>query len=130
MGASPPGPQLPLTSLVPFAPPAASRRDVLWEDCRNSLGIARLLVQERRPEALLATACRMAVDSACRAALDQRGIAYDGDLEGGLTRLGAPLGLAAGAEARGAERLAEAERAVGWVAGRLRSEAPERSWSF
>jgi len=117
-------------SLVQFPRPVASRRDALWEDCRNSLGIARLLVQERRPEALLATACRMAVDSACRAALDQQGIAYDGDLQGCLSRLGAPLGLGAGGDARGAERLAEAERAVGWVAGRLRSEAPERSWSF
>jgi len=125
MGASPLLPQL---SLVPFARPAASRRDALWEDCRNSLGIARLLVQERRPEALLATACRMAVDSACRAALDQQGIAYDGDLEGCLSRLGAPQD--APADARGAERLRQAERAVGWVAGRLRSEAPERSWSF
>jgi len=117
-------------SLVQFAPTAASRRDSLWEDCRNSLGIARLLVQERRPEALLATACRVAVESACRAALDQQGIAYDGDVEGALFRLGAPLGLGAGGVARGAQRLAEAERAVGWVAARLRSEAPERTWGF
>ena len=119
-------------SLVQFAPEAVSRRDSFWEDCRNSLGIARLLVQERRPEALLGTACRMAVESACRAALDQRGMAYDGDLQSALFRLGAPLGHGhgLGVGARGAERLADAEKAVGWVADRLRSEAPERSWGF
>jgi len=110
-------------------PAPASRRDSLWEDCRNSLGIARLLVQERRPEELVATACRMAVESACRAALDHRGIVYDGDLQGTLGRLGAPLDLGVGG-LRGTQRLAEAERAVGWVATRLRSEAPERTWGY
>jgi hypothetical protein len=107
-----------------------SRRDSLWEDCRNSLGIARLLVQERRPEALLATACRVAVESACRAALEQRGTVYDGDLEGALGRLGAPVELGSGHGVRGAERLAEAEKAVAWMADRLRREAPERTWGF
>jgi hypothetical protein len=113
-----------------LADPVSSRRDILWEDCRNSLGIARLLVQERRPEALLATACRVAVESACRAALDHHGERYDGDLLGTLARLGAPLDLAAPRGVRGAERLAEAERAVGWVANRLRREAPERTWGY
>ena len=42
-------------------------RDVLWDHCRNNLGIARLLVHEGRPETLVATACLMAVESACRA---------------------------------------------------------------
>jgi hypothetical protein len=108
----------------------ASRRDMLWEDCKNSLGIARLLVQERRPEELVATACRMAVESACRAALDQRGIRYDGDLGETLGRLGAPLDLGAVDTFRGAQRLTEAERAVAWFAERLRREAPERTWGF
>jgi hypothetical protein len=110
--------------------PQASRRDLLWEDCRNSLGIARLLVQERRPEALLATACRLAVENACRAALDQKGMAYPGDPEGALSRLDAPFGLSAGEAMRGAERLAEAERTVGWLAHHLRSAVPERTWGF
>jgi hypothetical protein len=107
-----------------------SRRDLLWEDCRNSLGIARLLAQERRPEELLATACRLAVENACRAALDQRGIPYDGDLGETLGRLDAPLGLGAVEMFRGAQRLAEAERAVAWFAERLRREVPERTWGF
>src|SRR5215471_12694789 len=96
-----------------------SRRDLLWEDCRNSLGIARLLVQERRPEALVATACRMALENACRAALDQRGLRYDGELRETLAILGAPPGMGALDAARGAQRLADAERAVAWLAERL-----------
>jgi hypothetical protein len=111
-------------------PVPASRRDSLWEDCRNSLGIARLLVQERRPEPLVATACRMAVESACRAALDQQGVAYDGNLQAALGQLGAPLDMGGLRGVRGAERLAEAERAVGFVADRLRRAAPERTWGF
>lgn len=107
-----------------------TRRDALWEDCRNSLGIARLLFQEGRPDELVLTACRMAVECACRAALDQRGIRYDGDLPGALGRLGAPLGLGAFGAVGGAPRLSEAERAVGWVADRLRREAPERTWGY
>ena len=47
-----------------------SPRDMLWDHCRNNLGIARLLVHEGRPESLVATACWMAVESACRAVLD------------------------------------------------------------
>jgi hypothetical protein len=103
----------------------------MWEHCRNALGIARLLVHEDRPVALVDTACRMAVESACRAALDLAGFEFDGDLERGLDRLSAPHDLLAGLAAeRPALRLAACERAVGFIAGYLRSEAPERSWSF
>ena len=109
----------------------ASRRDVLWDDCRNSLGIARLLVQEQRPSALVGTACRMAVETCCRAALDQVGHRFEGDVERALLRLAAPRGLWDAEEpGSGAERLAAAEKVVAWVAKYLRSEAPERSWGY
>lgn len=77
-------------SAAPPMIPAASTRDALWEHCRNNLGIARLLVQEGRPEGLVATACWMAVESACRAALEQSGLGYAGDLEASLRQLAAP----------------------------------------
>jgi hypothetical protein len=104
-------------------------RDSLWEHCRNSLGTARLLHQEDRPEALVATACRMAVETACRAALAQAGLAFEGDLEQSLRRLSAPSDIWQLQESgRASRRLAAAERAVAWVAGYLRREAPDRSW--
>ena len=115
------------------APPRAEalERDRMWEHCRNALGIARLLVSEGRPTALVDTACRMAVESACRAALDLAGFEYDGDLARGLDRLSAPHALLAGlGEGPAAGRLAACEHAVGFLAGYLRSEAPEHSWSF
>lgn len=103
--------------------------DDLWEHCRNSLGIARLLHHEGRPEALVATACRLAVETACRAALEQVGLDYDGDLELALVRLAAPRDVwelqQAGPAAR---RLASAERAVAWFAAYLRHVAPARPW--
>jgi len=106
-------------------------RDELWERCRNSLGIARLLVQERRPQALVITSCALAAELACRAALEQAGLDFNGDLGRGLARLGAPEGLyGAGHAGSGAEYLAAAEQAVAWVAGRLRREAPERPWGY
>ncbi len=109
----------------------ASRRDALWDDCRNNLGVARLLVQEQRPLAMVATACRMAVETSCRAALDQAGHRFDGDVERALMRLAAPRDLWDGDEpGSAAERLAAAERVVAWVARYLRSEAPERSWGY
>ena len=120
-----------VTSLAFPSVATASRRDVLWEDCRNSLGIARLLVQEQRPRALVATACRTAVETGCRAALEQAGLRFEGDVEGALVRLAAPRGLWDPEElGASAERLAAAEKVVAWVAGRLRSEAPERSWGY
>src|SRR5881628_3660052 len=104
-------------------------RDALWEHSRNSLGTARLLHHEGRPESLVATACLMAVEMACRAALTQGGLPFEGDLERALRRLKAPSDMwelqESGAASR---RLAAAERAVAWVAGHLRREAPDRSW--
>jgi hypothetical protein len=110
---------------------AGSSRDSLWEHARNSLGIARLLVFEGRPDALAATACRSAVENACRTALDHSGLPFDGDLGRAFEYLSAPGELLAAVETqRGAERLAATERAVGWIAGYLRAEVPERSWGF
>jgi hypothetical protein len=120
----------PATSEAP--PVVASRpRDVFWEHCRNNLGIARLLVHEGRPEALVATACWMAVESACRAALEQARLPYDGDLEASLQQLAAPPDIwelqQAGLPVR---RLAGAERAVAWMASYLKRGAPDRTWGY
>jgi hypothetical protein len=108
-----------------------SQRDALWEHCRNNLGIARLLLHEGRPGPFVATACRMAVESACRAALAQAGLPFEGSAERGLARLAAPRGLwdetrvdsAAGC-------LDAAEAVVAWTARYLRREAPEHSWGY
>jgi hypothetical protein len=109
----------------------ASTRDRLWQDSRNSLGIARLLAHEGRPEPLLATACRTAVEAACRAALEQAGAAFDGDLGRAFERLALPDDLLASIEsAQGRARLQAAEKAVGWLADHLRIEAPEKSWGY
>ena len=106
-------------------------RDVLWARARNSLGIARLLAHEGRPEPLVATACNSAVEAALRAALEHSGQRYEGDLVLGLARLEAPLDLWDGCEPRPRRQwLSDAERAVGWISDRLRREAPERSWGF
>jgi hypothetical protein len=113
------------------SPKSIASRDSLWEHCRNNLGIARLLVQEGRPEALLATACRGAVENAYRAALEHVGAPFDGDLRRALEHLSAPAEFGARVErSRGAERLDAAEQAVAWVARYLRAEAPERGWGF
>lgn len=110
---------------------AASEGQRMWEHCRNAMGIARLLVHEGRPAALVDTACRMAVEAACRAALEHAGFEFDGDLERGLDRLSAPHDLLAGLQGGSpVERLAACERAVGFLASYLRSERPERSWTF
>ncbi|HET7293078.1 MAG TPA: hypothetical protein VFM88_11675 [Vicinamibacteria bacterium] len=112
-------------------PMQAAHRDRMWEHCRNALGIARLLVHEGRPTALVDTACRMAVEAACRAALERAGFEFDGDLERSLDRLSAPHDLLAGMEdGSPPARLAACEHALGFLAGYLRSEAPERSWTF
>lgn len=111
--------------------PPSTTRDRLWRDSRNSLSIARLLAHEGRPEPLLATACRAAVEAACRAALEQRGAAFDGDLGRAFERLAVPDDLLASIElAEGKARLEAAERAVGWLAEYLRSEAPEKTWGY
>ena len=106
-------------------------RDTLWEHARNSLGIARLLVHEGRPEALVATACHSALEHAIRAALEHAGAPYDGDPAHAAGSLSVPEELLPAVDgARGACRLAATERAIEWVAGYLRAEAPERSWGF
>jgi hypothetical protein len=111
--------------------PDRCQRDLLWEQSRNSLGIARLLVQEGRPAALVETASRLAAESACRAALAQAGLPFDGDLERALVRLAAPREIWEGVWPEPeAERLAAAERVVAWAARYLRSEAPEHSWGY
>ena len=110
--------------------PPALGRDALWQHSRNSLSIARLLLHDGRPDILVGTACDLAVESACRAALAQAGLFYDGDVQHGLARLAAPRGLWTSPEGSGAERLAAAEAAVGWIAGYLRSEAPEHAWGY
>jgi len=122
-------------SVEAFPPEAEERalrealRDALWEHCRNSLGTARLLHQEGRPEPLVATACLMAVETACRAALAQAGLPFEGSLEQSLRLLSAPSDMWELQESGGASRrLAAAERAVAWVAGYLRRKAPDRSW--
>jgi hypothetical protein len=113
----------------PAAGPAA--RDVLWQHCRNNLGIARLLAREGRPEAMVATACLMAAEMACRTALEHAGFPFDGDVGRALDRLSAPAEVRRSLFFGSApERLASAERAVAWVAGYLRSELPDRSWGY
>jgi hypothetical protein len=112
-------------------PVAAGTRDVHWEHCRNSLGIARLLVHDGRPERLISTSCLMAVESGCRAALEAVGAEYDGNLRRGLGVLQAPQGLLAGLDfGAGRDRLAATERAVGWLAAYMKERAPDRSWGF
>ena len=121
----------PTPSTAPPMMDSAPLRDVFWDHCRNNLGIARLLVHEGRPEALVATACLMAVESACRAALEQSGLPYVGDLEASLRQLAAPRDIwelqQAGLPAR---RLAGAERAVAWMASYLKRVAPGRTWGY
>jgi hypothetical protein len=111
---------------------AASLRDQLWNDCRNSLGIARLLVHEGRPEALVATACRLAVEGACRAALEQLGLRYDGALDQALLDLKVEAEWMASATTDVSARflLLAAERTVGSIAVFLRDADPGRSWGF
>jgi len=113
---------------VLLARPAMDRH-ALWEHCKNSLGIARLLAQEGRAAELVETACYLAVDSACRAALFSAHRAYDGDPAHALHRLAAPRGLWP-VDGTAQERLRAAEAAVGWLAGFLRSEAPEHRWGY
>jgi hypothetical protein len=118
-------------ALLPPPAPTAAARDALWERSRSSLSIARLLVHEGRPEALLAAACCTAVEAACRAGLEHAGLCFDGDVTSALTRLAAPGGLWDAVEtARGRQRLLAAEQAIAWVAGFLRSGAPERPWGY
>jgi hypothetical protein len=101
----------------------------LWEDCRNSLGIARLLVNERRPEALVDTACRMAMETACRAALEHTGALWPGDIDAALRHLHVRR-ASDGSTPSPRARLLEAEETVALVAAWLRRQDPGRSWGF
>jgi hypothetical protein len=122
-------PTPPVGALMAVDEPA-SRRDRLWADCRNGLGIARLLVNEQRPEGLVSTACRVAVESACRAALEHLGLPYDGDLARALQdlKVDAEWSLVGGAGDR--SLLLAAERTVGSIAAFLREAEPARSWGY
>src|SRR5262245_3379310 len=123
-----------VTDPTPLPVPAlGAQRDRLWSDCRNSLGIARLLVNEARPTALAATACRLAVERACRAALEHLGLPYDGDLGRALHELQVDAEWAASMAdgmATDRELLLAAERTVGSIASFLRDAEPARSWGF
>jgi len=111
--------------------PAADDRNAVWEHCRNALGIARLLVQEGRSADLVDTACYLAVESACRVALEQADLAYDGDPGRALGWLAAPRGLwPLPVDGNAHDRLRAAERVVGWLATYLKSEAPHHSWGY
>ncbi len=115
----------------PDASAATSPRDAHWEHCRNGLAIARLLVHERRPLTFVETACLTAVEMACRSGLEQTRTTYDGNLERALLSLAVPADMAVWpAVASPTEALAHAERVVGWLAGRLRAEVPERAWGY
>jgi len=120
-----------LESHASATPTPTASAPPFWDHCRNNLGIARLLVHEGRPEALVATACWMAVESACRAALEQSGLPYLGDLEASLQQLSAPRDIwelqQTGVPAR---RLAGAERAVAWMSSYLKRVAPDRTWGY
>src|SRR4030095_2613278 len=105
-------------SLLPFATACEpSARDAYWEHCRNSLGIARLLVHEGRPRALVLTSCLMAVESDGRDPRDQSVRRVDGTLRRALTRLAAPRDLWGGAaeEDSAAQILAGAEATIAWM---------------
>jgi hypothetical protein len=100
-----------------------------WEECRNSLGIARLLVSERRPEPLVATACRMAVESACRTALQQAGLPWSGDVDFALDRLRIHR-VSVHEEPTPRSLLLAAEETVALIAAWLRGQEPNRTWGF
>jgi hypothetical protein len=120
-----------MTATLPAFEASSTQRDDLWEHCRNNLGIARLLVFEGRPVALIRTACHMAVETACRAALSQTWRHFDGDVEHALGSLAAPPELGdVDDRATPTECLAVAETVVAWVAAYLRSEAPGRPWGY
>jgi hypothetical protein len=118
-----------MTAVMPLSR-ASVESAPLWEHCRNSLGIARLLVHEGRPEAFVATACRMAVENGCRAALEQVGMPFDGNLEEALRRLCLAEVDAGESRANGAERLAAAEKTLSRIAAYLRGLVPERTWGL
>ena len=100
-----------------------------WEECRNNLGIARLLVSERRPEPMVATACRMAVESACQAALERAGLPWSGDIDAALDRLRVHR-VAVDEAPTPRSLLLAAEETVALIAAWLRRQEPNRTWGF
>ncbi len=76
------------------------------------------------------TACYLAVDNACRVAMEQGDLLYDGDPARALGALAAPRGLWPLPAGSGPERLRATERVVGWLATYLKSEAPHHSWGL
>jgi hypothetical protein len=117
---------------VDWRPPAHPDSGVLWKHCQNSVGIARLLVHERRPAGLLDTACHTALEYACRAALEAAGRPFVGDLAHALASLAAPddlLPSPLGADDPLA-RLAATERALAWLSQELHRRVPHRSWYY
>jgi hypothetical protein len=107
-------------------------RHATWEHARNSLGIARLLVHEKRCESLIDTACRMAVECACRAALDATGRPFEGNMPLAAAHLGMPEDFWRELDraAIGRARLDATERFMAWTAGYLRHEAPHMTWVY
>jgi hypothetical protein len=106
--------------------------EALWQHSRNSVGIARLLLHEQRPVGLLDTACRAAMEYACRAALQAAGQDFPGDVARSLERLAAPpdvLGRTSD-PCEGLARLAAAERVVAWASAQLRRMHPDRAWRY
>jgi hypothetical protein len=108
---------------------AAGAQDALWEECRNNLGIARLLVSERRPESMVATACRMAIETACRAALDHAGLPWSGDVDSALDRLRVHR-VSPDEAPTPRSLLLTAEETIALIAAWLRRQEPGRSWGF
>jgi hypothetical protein len=106
--------------------------EALWQHCQNSVGIARLLLHEGRPLALVATACRSAVEYACRAALLAAGRPFPGDLAGALESLAAPSDFVWETldEPGCAARLAATERVLAWASAHMRRAVPGRPWGY
>ena len=117
--------------MVAVRPVVPSATADLWEECRNNLGIARLLVNERRPESMIATACRMAVETACRAALEQEGLPWSGDVDAALDRLRIHRAAPEPEEVTTPRSLLlRAEETVALIAAWLRRHEPARTWGF
>jgi hypothetical protein len=119
------------------AQPALARSsapEALWQHSRNSVGIARLLLHERRPVDLLDTACRAAMEYACRAALHAAGQPFTDDLARSLECLAAPRDLVGEVsdlrEGGAPAHLAATERVLAWAAVQLQRACPDRTWRY
>jgi len=115
------------------APARSIDPEALWQHSQNSVGIARLLLHERRPVGLLDTACRTAMEYACRAALHAAGQPFSGDVARSLECLAAPrelVGEVSEPREGAAEHLAAAERVMAWASGQLQRVCPGRTWRY